>query len=207
SRSAAPGLLPVGEPAAHAGAPWPDRVAGHASAGGFGRSGGGAHPDGARGPSAHSDPDAGQERRDHRVARNPGDARMAGGDPGADRDRPRLRAHGEQRGRLSGARAAQPDRGGRRVSRVLLFVIASLALSGCGDPTLWARYRAERAFWHARRLVERVQVIPRLVKPRDLDEATAAFQRIADEFPPSQWAGADRVRGPRARGVPRLTVA
>jgi tetratricopeptide (TPR) repeat protein len=90
------------------------------------------------------------------------------------------------------------------VKRALL-ALALLALAGCGDPTLWARYRAERAFWHARRLVERVQVNPRLVKPRDLDQATAAFRRIADDFPPSIWAGADRIRDPRARDVAMIS--
>ena len=82
-----------------------------------------------------------------------------------------------------------------------LLALALLALAGCGDATLWARYRAESAFWHARRLVERVQVNPRLVKPRDLEHAAAAFRRIADEFPPSIWAGADRIRDARARDV------
>jgi tetratricopeptide (TPR) repeat protein len=91
------------------------------------------------------------------------------------------------------------------VTRAGLVLVSVLALAGCGDPTLWARYRAERAFWHARRLIERAQVNPRLVKPQDLDQATAAFRRIADEFPPSIWAGADRVRNPRARDVAMIS--
>jgi tetratricopeptide (TPR) repeat protein len=80
-----------------------------------------------------------------------------------------------------------------------------LVMASCGSPTLWARYRAEREFWHARRLVERVQVNPSLVKPQDLERAAAAFQHIVDVFPPAEWTRADRLGDPRGRDVAMIS--
>ncbi|MEO5618116.1 MAG: tetratricopeptide repeat protein [Candidatus Eisenbacteria bacterium] len=65
-----------------------------------------------------------------------------------------------------------------------------LWIAGCGDPVLWARWRAERAFWHAQRDVERVLVKPRVASPRDYARAEAAFRAIIVEFPAARWARA-----------------
>ena len=79
--------------------------------------------------------------------------------------------------------------------QALALALAGLALlvSGCGDPVLWARWRAERAFWHAQRDVERVLVKPRVASPKDYARAEAAFRAIVTEFPAARWARAGAV--------------
>jgi len=44
-----------------------------------------------------------------------------------------------------------------RVRAGVAVVAVVLAAAGCGDPLLWARYRAEHDFWRARRLIERIE--------------------------------------------------
>jgi len=69
----------------------------------------------------------------------------------------------------------------------LAFALA-LACAGCGDPALWARWRAERAFWHAQRNVERVLVRQRVATPADYARAEESFRAIVAEFPSSRWS-------------------
>lgn len=75
-----------------------------------------------------------------------------------------------------------------RASRLALLLVVLLALPGCGDPGLWDRWRAERAFWHAQREVERILVRPQVAKPSDYARAEAGFRAIVDAFPASRWA-------------------
>jgi tetratricopeptide (TPR) repeat protein len=71
---------------------------------------------------------------------------------------------------------------------VLVILIATTtALSGCGDPALWARYRAERGNWRAQKLVDRIRVNPRLASPRDYRRARDAYEHVARSFPASRW--------------------
>ena len=63
-------------------------------------------------------------------------------------------------------------------------------LAGCGDSELWERWRAERAFWHAQREVERILVRPQVAKPSDFVRAEAGFRSIVRDFPASRWARA-----------------
>ncbi|MBI5709893.1 MAG: hypothetical protein HZC42_06250 [Candidatus Eisenbacteria bacterium] len=70
-----------------------------------------------------------------------------------------------------------------------LAVAALLALAGCGDSALWARWRAERGLARAERLLARVQVNPRLAPEADVARAAAACRRLVAEFPPAAWAG------------------
>jgi len=74
-----------------------------------------------------------------------------------------------------------------RLARALLCGALLLAAGGCGNPTLWARYRAERDSWHARKLVDRVRVNPRFATPHDYARARAAFEAITRRFPASTW--------------------
>ena len=76
-------------------------------------------------------------------------------------------------------------------SRLAVALLALLAVSGCGDSGLWDRWRAERAFWHAQREVERILVRPQVAKPADYARAEAGFRAIVDRFPASRWARAD----------------
>ena len=84
------------------------------------------------------------------------------------------------------------------------LALAALALSGCGSPELWARYRAERQFWQARRRIERIQINPRVAGRREFEAAIAAFRRIVDDFPPV-WAAPGRMGDRRARDVATLS--
>lgn len=63
-----------------------------------------------------------------------------------------------------------------------------VAVTGCGDPALWARYRAEQSYWRARRLAERLQLNPALATNADYERAIAAFRGITRAFPPAEWA-------------------
>jgi tetratricopeptide (TPR) repeat protein len=63
-------------------------------------------------------------------------------------------------------------------------------LLGCGDPALWARYRAERDFWHARKKLERMQLVAAVLTDPDYASLLADFRRVADGFPPSRWVPA-----------------
>jgi tetratricopeptide (TPR) repeat protein len=90
----------------------------------------------------------------------------------------------------------------RRVAvRVARCVLAAglIAVAGCGDSALWARYRAEKSYWHARRLAERLQLNPALATDADYERAMAAFREITRAFPPGVWAGTGE--GPMALEV------
>jgi tetratricopeptide (TPR) repeat protein len=77
-----------------------------------------------------------------------------------------------------------------RASRSFPLIALLLGLSGCGDPGLWDRWRAERAFWHAQREVERILVRPQVAKPSDFARAEAGYRAIVVTFPASRWARA-----------------
>ena len=85
------------------------------------------------------------------------------------------------------------------------LLLAALASWGCGNQELWARYQAEREFWHARRAVERIQVRPELARPQDFDRAIAAFQSIVDRFPAATWATPERLAHRTARDVAAIS--
>jgi tetratricopeptide (TPR) repeat protein len=77
---------------------------------------------------------------------------------------------------------------GRIAWRGLAPMLALLVLAGCGDPGLWARYRAEQAYWQAQREVGRLFVNPRIARASDFHRAESALRRIVAEFPPERWA-------------------
>lgn len=87
------------------------------------------------------------------------------------------------------------------IARRVLLALALLPLLGCGDPELWARYQAERGFWRARRMVERIQVKPSLASLADYQAAIDAFAAVEHRFPLREWAKPERVRSRRARDV------
>jgi len=73
----------------------------------------------------------------------------------------------------------------------------AVLLAGCGDPALWARYRAERDLWRARRTVERVALRPAMASPADIARARDALEAISRRYPIARWAPA-AARGPGA---------
>ena len=87
----------------------------------------------------------------------------------------------------------------------LLAATAVLALGGCGDPDLWARYQAERSAWRAHRLVDRIQLNPQVASEADFERARTAYAAVVAGFPAARWASPERMRSPLARDV--ATVA
>ncbi len=86
-----------------------------------------------------------------------------------------------------------------RLALALLPALVAALVAGCGDPVLWARYRAEREFWRARRLAERAGARPGEAAGADYRRAVEAFRAIPARFPAAVWAGARR--GSMAREV------
>jgi tetratricopeptide (TPR) repeat protein len=64
----------------------------------------------------------------------------------------------------------------------------AITLAGCGDPALWARWRAERGMWIANRRVERIDLRPSLATDGDWNRAAAAFDAVARAFPVERWS-------------------
>ena len=83
-------------------------------------------------------------------------------------------------------------------------VAASLLLlpliAGCGDPNLWARWRAERALWDAHRQADRVLLRPGGPAGADWALLERRFQAALDEFPAKRWVPLAGSAGP-ARDV------
>jgi tetratricopeptide (TPR) repeat protein len=91
-------------------------------------------------------------------------------------------------------------------ARRLVVVLAAVsAFAGCGDPDLWARYRAERGFWAARRALERIEIQPRLASDRDVARVIAAFRAVSERFPAAMWADPARLDHPYRRDVALLS--
>lgn len=76
--------------------------------------------------------------------------------------------------------------------RLGFAALAVGVLAGCGDPVLWERWQAERAFEHARRLADRVLVRPSLARETQWDEAAAAFRAVRERWPSATWIERER---------------
>lgn len=74
-----------------------------------------------------------------------------------------------------------------RWSALACAVLTMLVVSGCGDPLLWERWQAERAYEHARRLADRVLVRPSLAPPRHWEQAASAFRDVTTRWPARAW--------------------
>jgi tetratricopeptide (TPR) repeat protein len=84
-------------------------------------------------------------------------------------------------------------------------VLVATLVAGCGSSELWSRYGAERLFWRARKQVDRLQLNPSFVTDADYDRAAAAFRRVTNRFPASEWARPERLARPYARDVASLS--
>ncbi|MEO5989219.1 MAG: tetratricopeptide repeat protein [Candidatus Eisenbacteria bacterium] len=71
----------------------------------------------------------------------------------------------------------------------IAWLVVSLLpfLAGCGDPDLWARWRAERTLWDAHRRADRVLLRPDGPRPQDWAMLERRFHKALDEFPASRW--------------------
>ena len=86
----------------------------------------------------------------------------------------------------------------RRWPALLLLLLPFVA--GCGDPDLWARWRAERALWDAHRQADRVLLRPDGPAREDWALLEGRFQAAVDEFPAERWVPLAGSNGP-ARDV------
>jgi len=79
----------------------------------------------------------------------------------------------------------------RRALRAAPALALAAALAGCGDPALWARWRAERGAWRARLLVERLERDPH-GGPAAWARARAACRAVPGGFPAAAWTARAR---------------
>ena len=86
----------------------------------------------------------------------------------------------------------------RRWAAPLLLLLPFLA--GCGDPDLWARWRAERALWDAHRQADKVLLRPDGPGREDWALLEERFQAALNEFPAKRWVPLAGSNGP-ARDV------
>lgn len=85
------------------------------------------------------------------------------------------------------------------MTRAWLAAGLALALAGCGDTDLWARWRADRALYHARRAADAVLARGPSADPAARADAEAALEAIEGAFPATRW-GTPPASGP-ARDV------
>jgi tetratricopeptide (TPR) repeat protein len=83
-----------------------------------------------------------------------------------------------------------------------MAVLLALVLAGCGNALLWARWKAERAYWQADREVARIFVNPRVARPEDFRRAESAFVRITRAYPADAWVSRPE---PMAREVAEIS--
>jgi len=76
-----------------------------------------------------------------------------------------------------------------RRTAAILAALGVLA-AGCGDPTLWARWRIERALYHAQARERRVLARGSLARDADFAPLERRFAAIAAAYPASRWAAA-----------------
>jgi tetratricopeptide (TPR) repeat protein len=73
-----------------------------------------------------------------------------------------------------------------RLARLAACVVAVLALAGCGDPALWARWQAERALFQVRAREHRL--LARGAPDAAFDRIEARYREILEAWPPERWA-------------------
>lgn len=89
----------------------------------------------------------------------------------------------------------------RRTAALAPALAALLLIAGCGDPDLWARWRAERDLWRARHEADRILVRLSGARPADWDRAAGAFRGVIERFPASVWADPGKLERRRSRDV------
>jgi len=79
-----------------------------------------------------------------------------------------------------------------RPARVVALLAVVPLLAGCGDPALWARWRAERGAWRARVEVRRLERDPHGHGAAGWARARSACRAVTRSFPPAAWSGPAR---------------
>ena len=88
-----------------------------------------------------------------------------------------------------------------RLAALLALATAAATVVGCGDPGLWARWRAERMLWHARRAADHAD-------PRDAAAAAragAALGRVVAAFPAAAWTTPEALRRRYGADIARIS--
>jgi tetratricopeptide (TPR) repeat protein len=76
--------------------------------------------------------------------------------------------------------------------RVVVLLGLVLLSAGCGEGRFWARWRAERGAWRARRAVERIEISPRLAGAAYWARADATCRSVTTSFPAGAWSARAR---------------
>jgi tetratricopeptide (TPR) repeat protein len=74
------------------------------------------------------------------------------------------------------------------LARTLAGIAAAALIAGCGDRTLWERYRTERALFRIERALDHIRHDPRAVSDKTYARVSARLRAIVDRDPPAVWA-------------------
>jgi tetratricopeptide (TPR) repeat protein len=66
-------------------------------------------------------------------------------------------------------------------------LLLPLFVAGCGSPSLWSRWQAERDQWHAQRRMDWLRIEPRLTSQDDLARAAELWHGVARRWPAEHW--------------------
>ena len=107
-------------------------------------------------------------------------------------DAPESRSQGGEEPRPQTYRRYFEDRGDEPTQRaglrrVCLVLLLLPMIAGCGSPSLWSRWEAERDQWRAQRVMGRLRIEPRLTSPDDLARAAGEWRRVARRWPVETW--------------------
>jgi len=91
-------------------------------------------------------------------------------------------------------------------SRLVVLAVVPGLLAGCGDAALWARYRAERELWQARRVAAEIARRGDGAGDAEVERAAAGFRRIRERFPAARWATSGGTRDGAALDVARVSA-
>lgn len=85
------------------------------------------------------------------------------------------------------------------------LIATALLVSGCGPSELWTRWRAERAFWHARRFESRARNAAPDAAGAATERALRALAPVTAGFPARRWVPRATAGDTLARDIARIS--